>query len=163
MRRLLDHARRNAIAYLALFVALGGSSYAAISIPNGSITSAKLNKHSIGGYVLAWAHVRADGHVLSGSPGAVATYAGSLAGTSPAVPNYVVGWRGVKVPGRCAADVTVDDTGPLSSRGSTAEANIFPKLRFVGPAGKTNGQVMVDIANSSDENVPDNFYVAVVC
>ena len=82
MRRLLNHARRNAIAYLALFVALGGSSYAAISIPNGSITSAKLNKHSIGGYVLAWAHVRADGHVLSGSPGVVGGYVSGLAAAS---------------------------------------------------------------------------------
>jgi hypothetical protein len=163
MTRILNHVRHNVIAYLALFVALGGVGYAAISIPNGSITAAKLNKHSIGGYVLAWAHVRSDGRVLSGSPGAVATYASGLANTSPAVPNYIVGWRGVKVRGHCMALVTVDDTGPLESRGSTAEANIFPHRRFVGPAGKTNGQVMVVIANSGDQDVPDNFYVAVVC
>jgi hypothetical protein len=163
MRRLLDHARRNAIAYLALFVALGGSSYAAISIPNGSITSAKLNKHSIGGYVLAWAHVRADGKLIAGSPGAVPTYLSELAGETPPGDNYIVAWRGLKVPGRCATTVTIDDAGPLTSRGATAEAHIFPKRAFAGQAGKTNGQVMVDIANASDDNVPDNFYVEVVC
>jgi hypothetical protein len=162
MTRILNHVRHNVIAYLALFVALGGASYAAIAIPNGSITAAKLNKHSIGGYVLAWAHVRSDGHVLSGSPGAVATYLG-LAGQSPSTPNYIVGWRGLKVPGRCAATVTVDDTGPLSSRGAGGEAHIAPRLSFVRPRVKTHGQVMVDVATSSDENVPDNFYVAVVC
>ena len=163
MRRLLNHARRNVVAYLALFVALGGSSYAAISIPNGSITSAKLNTHSIGGYVLAWAHVRADGHVLSGSPGAVADYLSGLAGQSPATPNYIVGWRGATVPNRCAAIVTVDDNGPLGSRGATSEVDIFARSSFVRSGIKTHGQARVDIANENDQNVPDNFYVSVVC
>jgi hypothetical protein len=36
MSRLLTHARDNAIAYLALFVALGGTSYAAIKLPRNS-------------------------------------------------------------------------------------------------------------------------------
>jgi hypothetical protein len=161
MTRILNHVRHNVIAYLALFVALGGASYAAIAIPNGSITASKLNKHSIGGYVLAWAHVRSDGHVLSGSPGAVATYLG-LAGQSPSTPNYTVGWREVKVLSRCATMVTVDNNGPLSSRGATAGVNIFGKLAFVGHK-KTHGQVMVDIANSGGQNVAANFYVAVVC
>ena len=37
MTRLLAHARRNAVAYVALFVALGGTSYAAFSLPAGSV------------------------------------------------------------------------------------------------------------------------------
>jgi hypothetical protein len=163
MQRLLDHARHNLIAYLALFVALGGTSYAAISIPNGSITAAKLNRHSIGGYVRAWAHVRSDGKVLSGSPGAVAAFASELTGEPPPPgDNYLVGWRGVKVPARCSANVTIDDNGPLSSRGATAEAHILPVYTFVG-ANKTHGQVDIDIADPAGQNVPDNFYVAVVC
>jgi hypothetical protein len=161
MKRIVNHARHNVIAYLALFVALGGASYAAVTIPNGSITAAKLNQHSIGGYVLAWAHVRSDGKVLSGSPGAVAS-SPPIEGQSPSGDNYIVGWRGVKVPGRCAAIITVDDNGPLSSRGAGGEADILPERAFVG-SHKTQGQVRIDIAGVGDQNVPDNFYVAVVC
>ncbi len=49
--------RKNLIAYLALFIALGGTSYAAISLPahsvgtrqlrNGAVTGAKVRKHSL--------------------------------------------------------------------------------------------------------------------
>lgn len=160
---LLNHIRRQIVAYVALVIALGGTAYAAVSIPNGSITAAKLNTHSIGGYVLAWAHVRSDGHVLSGSPGATATFASELTGEPPpAVANYSVGWHGVKVLRRCSATVTIDDNGPLSSRGASAEADIIPLFTFVGST-KTHGHVDVDIANSADQNVPDNFYVAVIC
>jgi hypothetical protein len=45
---LLTHLRRNAVAYLALVVALGtGSAYAAGSIPNGSVTAAKLHTNAV--------------------------------------------------------------------------------------------------------------------
>jgi hypothetical protein len=164
MTRILSHVRHNVIAYLALFVALGGTGYAAIAIPNGSITAAKLNRHSIGGYVLAWAHVRSDGHVLSGSPGAVADHISVLDGQPPpATDNYDVGWRDVTVRGRCSALVAVDDAGPLSARGASAEAHVVPLRAFVRPGVKTHGQVEVDIANAGDQNVADNFYLAVVC
>jgi hypothetical protein len=45
---ILTHLRRNAVAYLALVLALGtGSAYAASSIPNGSITASKLHKNAV--------------------------------------------------------------------------------------------------------------------
>jgi hypothetical protein len=67
--RVLDHVRRHAVGYVALFIALGGTSYAAVSLPNGSISAAKFNRYSIGGYVRAWAHVNSRGSpVLRGSP-----------------------------------------------------------------------------------------------
>ncbi len=37
MTRALNHLKSNAIAYLALFVALGGTSYAAVRLPAGSV------------------------------------------------------------------------------------------------------------------------------
>ncbi len=75
MTRLIHHLRSNAIAYLALIVALGGTSYAATNLPansvgtrqlksgavttnklaNGSVTAKKLDSKSIGGSVLHWA------------------------------------------------------------------------------------------------------------
>ncbi len=49
--------RKNPIAYLALFIALGGTSYAALKLPtgsvgtrqlrNGAVTNAKVKKHSL--------------------------------------------------------------------------------------------------------------------
>ena len=88
MVKTLTFIRHNAIALLALFVALGGTSYAALSLPagsvgtsqlrNGAVTSRKLAKgavtaasldpKSIAGHIADWAQIRADGHVTSFEP-----------------------------------------------------------------------------------------------
>jgi hypothetical protein len=57
MSSVLRHLRRNVIAYAALFVALGGTSYAAIKLPansvgtrqlkKGAVTAAKIKTHSL--------------------------------------------------------------------------------------------------------------------
>jgi hypothetical protein len=77
MTRLLAHVRTNVVAYLALWVALGGSSYAAFSLPVGSvgprqiqnhvIDPVKFNPKTIAGSVRAWAVVVWNGawHVQS--------------------------------------------------------------------------------------------------
>lgn len=77
MNRALAHLRSNAIAYAALFVALGGTSYAALNLPAnsvgtrqlkaGAVTPAKLDHKLIGGSVRAWAYVNAAGHEVAGS------------------------------------------------------------------------------------------------
>ena len=79
MNRLTQHVRSNVVAYLALFIALGGTGYAAASLPAGSVGSAQLRNHSIGrvkldpsfisGSVRIWAHVSASGRMLAGSHG----------------------------------------------------------------------------------------------
>jgi len=63
MHGVLDHARRNGVAWVALFVALGGSSVAAVSLANHSIDPVKLNPNSIGGYTRAWVSVTATGRI----------------------------------------------------------------------------------------------------
>ncbi|MGH3266819.1 MAG: hypothetical protein ACRDNS_33115 [Trebonia sp.] len=78
MLRLLAYARRNAIAFAALFVALGGTGYAAVSLPAGSvgnrqlrnhsITPVKLDRSAIGGYVRYWARVSASGRLIASRP-----------------------------------------------------------------------------------------------
>jgi hypothetical protein len=45
--RIFRHVRANVIAYLALFVALGGSSYAATRLTPGSVTASALAKGSV--------------------------------------------------------------------------------------------------------------------
>jgi len=89
MTGILNHVRTNLVGYIALFVALGGTSYAAMSLPagsvgtkairngavtskkiaNGSITPAKLDSRAIGGSVRHWAFVNEDGTVIGGSRG----------------------------------------------------------------------------------------------
>ena len=116
MNRLTHHLRSNAIAYLALMVALGGTSYAAINLPadsvgtrqlksgsvttnklaNGSVTQRKLDPKSIGGSVLHWARVGEDGQVLSGSRDSRASLSAN---------EYTVDWKS-GFSGRCAVMVT---------------------------------------------------------
>jgi collagen triple helix repeat protein len=44
---MLGHVRRNVIAYAALFVALSGTSYAALKLPDNSVGSAQLRDSSV--------------------------------------------------------------------------------------------------------------------
>lgn len=69
MTRLLAHLRSNVVAYIALFVALGGTSYAAISVADHSLVPQKFNPKYIGGYVRAWMSVGANGKVLASGGG----------------------------------------------------------------------------------------------
>ncbi len=111
--RLLTHIRHNLVAYVALFVALGGSSYAAFNLPNHSITPVNLNPRYLGGYVRAWASVSANGRVTASGggvrvqvdnnvapghyiidwsprPTSACTATGSVDFTDGAVPGYVI-------------------------------------------------------------------------
>ena len=49
MRRVFLHARRHLVAYLALFVALGGTSYASTSrlLPRNSVGTKQVINHSL--------------------------------------------------------------------------------------------------------------------
>jgi hypothetical protein len=54
VHRLLTHARNNAIAYAALFVALGGTAFAASSaLPRNSVGTAQLKSHAVTGRKVA--------------------------------------------------------------------------------------------------------------
>jgi hypothetical protein len=46
---MIGHLRRNVVAYIALFVALGGTSYAAVALPRGSVGTAQLKKGAVTG------------------------------------------------------------------------------------------------------------------
>jgi hypothetical protein len=158
MQRALSHVRQHVIAYLALacvVLAAAGGAYAAVIIPNGSITAAKLDTRSIGGYVLAWAHVSAAAHVMSGSHGAVA---GSAEGT---LPNYGVAWRGVKLPGRCVPMVT-PGLGGSSGAWPIVKADLTSRWGYTARV-KTHGSVTLEIADSTGQPLADSFYLAVVC
>lgn len=109
MNRLLEHVRGNLVAYLALFVALGGTSYATLNLPAGSvgarqiknhsITPVKFDPNSIGGVVRDWAVIDASGRVIASSPRAKTLGWGGGAG--------IVTW-GHRFPSRCFSLATVD-------------------------------------------------------
>jgi hypothetical protein len=123
MTKAMHHVRANAIAYLALFVALGGTGYAAIDLGprsvgarelktgavttrvlrNGSVTARKLDPNSIGASVRVWAEVTREGQLRAGSPGARVVDWVPGAGTIqfPA-----------KIPFDCFSVATVNQLGP---------------------------------------------------
>lgn len=78
MHRLLDHFRTNLIAYLALFIALGGTSYAAFTLPansvgtrqlkRNSITPIKFNTSDIAANIRAWAVIEGGTQVVASRP-----------------------------------------------------------------------------------------------
>ena len=78
MNRIVSHLRGNAVAYLALFIALGGSSYAAFVLPansvgtkqirNHAITPIKLDPKTIGASVRAWAVIQNGTKVVASRP-----------------------------------------------------------------------------------------------
>jgi hypothetical protein len=47
MAHLLEHVRRQAVGYLALFIALTGTTYAAVNLPNRSVTGKKIARKTI--------------------------------------------------------------------------------------------------------------------
>jgi hypothetical protein len=47
MHRIARHLRHNLVAYLALFVALGGTSYAAVSLPRNSVGSKQIRSNAV--------------------------------------------------------------------------------------------------------------------
>ncbi len=112
MKRALHHARQNAVAYLALFVALGGTGYAAVNLPtnsvgarqikNHSITPVKLDPRSIGASVRYWADIEATGRVIASKPRAMTSGWGAGAGN--------ITW-GHRIPSDCYALATADVVG----------------------------------------------------
>lgn len=156
MTRLLNHIRGNAVAYLALFVALGGTGYAAINLPansvgnrqirNGAITPVKLDRQLVTGSVRAWAEVSATGRVLAGqgSPKVVVQQGQGATG------HYTVTWKVASLK-RCVATGGV----PLTS-GTPG---------FVAAAAGFAGPAVADVAvyNAQGQQAALPFYVAVLC
>ena len=78
MNRILSHLRANTVAYLALFIAVGGTSYAAFSVPANSVGTRQIRNHSItpikfdpgkiGAYVRAWAVIENGTQVVAAKP-----------------------------------------------------------------------------------------------
>jgi hypothetical protein len=169
--RLVQHLRGNTVAYLALFVALGGTSYAAFSLPAGSVGARQLKNHSIlpvkldpkfiAGSVRAWAVVGSDGRVVAGGGGPKAS------ANAPYPGAYVVKWS-VPTHGSCATDVTVDSNRspitehiPVMGNPSAGFTAGYAVAYSTGQSGRTTSAV-----NTFDQQgrlTPLGFDVAIIC
>ena len=113
------HLRRHAVAYLALFVALGGTSYAAISLPAHSVGSKQLKRSAVTKSKIRKNAVTGS-KVKNGSLRAKDFKAGDLPAGAQG-PQGVPGATGARGP----SDAYVDGTGaitPLNMSGATQVA-----------------------------------------
>ncbi|MHB8660058.1 MAG: hypothetical protein ACYC91_19390 [Solirubrobacteraceae bacterium] len=166
MLKTLTFIRHNAIALLALFIALGGTSYAALNLPagsistrelhngavtnkklaNASVTPAKFDGRAIGGSVRHWAHVSQLGQILGGGKGARASGG----------PIFQVSW-GDRFSSRCAALVTpAGNAGASPIADTTGVAVIQP--------GTARGSTVVNVTTYvGGTATAAPFYIAVIC
>ncbi len=113
MTKATQHIRANAIAWLALMVALGGTSYAAVNLPAGSVGARQLKNHSItqvkfdpqsiGAVVRYWAVIDPRGRVIASRPKAENLNRGASGG--------ILTW-GRRIPSGCFSLATVDGFSP---------------------------------------------------
>jgi hypothetical protein len=172
MTTILAHLRSNAVAYLALFVALGGTSYAAISLPagsvgakqihNGAITPVKLNGNYTNGTIRAWAIVSAKGTVLGGGGKPSAQLSASSPGT------FIVRWA-VPVSSRCETVANVvsslsptTETVPIPGGSESLTAG-YVVVGLLGPASGSGGALFVTTFDQTGQPTPLAFHIAAIC
>ncbi len=166
--RPLRHIRNNAVGYIALFVALGGTGYAALSLPansvgtrqlrNSAVTSRKIAKgavaasaldpKSIAGHIADWAQIRADGKVTASHPKA------SVSMSDPGRGLFRVSWNR-SIPSGCVA-VANPTNVPIVVGSATASV--------LGLGGQNSAHsLLVSTFDSGGNNVPENVNVLVIC
>jgi hypothetical protein len=163
MRRAISHLRANAVAYLALFVALGGTSYAAANLPANSVGNRQIRNHSIDpdklnprytrGNIRIWASVAASGRVVAGGRGVKVVPQGEILGDyliSPSTRSTIA------TPRRCAALASVNDT---SSVPGYADAEVVVASR----AQRPRWQIVVNTYSSAGAAASLPFDLVVVC
>jgi hypothetical protein len=164
MKHVLRHLRSNLVSYLALFVALGGTSYAAFRLPtdsvgtrqlrnsavtskklaNGSITPSKLSTQ-ISGTVRLWARLSASGTVVASNPRA------HVVGWSAVFHSGRVSW-GRAIPSGCFSLATVDG---LMSEGFASVATVS--------RSNPSAVVVVSDFNATGQPAAEPVNVAVIC
>jgi hypothetical protein len=177
MNNIIAHLRANIVAYVALFVALGGTSYAAVSIPRGSVGTTQLRNHAvtpvklakgISGSVRAWAIVAPDGKVIAG---------GGKPRVLAPLPDghYTIDW-GVPIPNPCATVAGIDSRGALGPTetvpvpGGNGMVNVIAgyvsQMKTVGgsdQSGNTTPTTDLLTFDQAGQLAPLPFDIAVIC
>jgi hypothetical protein len=157
MSAVLDHLRRNLVGYIALFVALGGTGYAALQLPAGSVGAQQIQNHVIdpvkldprliNGSVRAWASVSANGRVTAGGGRPKVSM-----GRNGFPGLYVVTWRVASLI-RCAPIADVDDASVAPG---------FALASLAGPRAR-RGAIAVNTYDFHGQRAALPFNVAVIC
>lgn len=171
MTRILHHLRSNLIAYLALFVALGGTSYAAASLPAGSVGTRQLRNHSItpikfgagiGGTVRAWAIVSAKAKLIAGNPRP------KVGNDAYGPGSYTLIWPH-RLPRRCATIASIDgrssktESVPVSGVASQPVTAGYASQVGTRPYTKGTSISFLITLNQDGQVTPLAFDVAVIC
>jgi hypothetical protein len=134
--RIFDHLRGNVVAYVALFVALGGSSYAAVRLTPGSVTSRALAKGAVTHAKLATNSVNsaniADRSLTSSDFQAGAIIQGLKGDAGTTGTNGPTGADGA--PGIAGLAGPKGDAGAQGPAGKDGNAAIVAKARMSGGA-----------------------------
>jgi hypothetical protein len=153
MTKVLGHLKSNVVAYLALFVALGGTSYAAVNLPRGSVGNSQLKNHSvtpikldrntIAGYMRDYVQINSQGQITASRPRA------SLIGwqTSGRFAGGDIQWS-QPIPASCfAVATTTTQDAVVSYASATAggvgnQANGLTVVLLSAPARAVNVAIM---------------------
>ena len=162
MLKNLAFIRRNAIALAALFVALGGTSYAAFSIPagsvdtralkNGAVTAAKLNRSSVAASVRAWANLAWSGSWR------VQASSSDVHVTSAAL-GELVSWKHTRFASNCMASVTPQRNFGPGGPGGTGGLDGYVSTYFDPHAG----QLQIDGIASDGTHQEQSVTILIVC
>jgi hypothetical protein len=162
MPRILNHARANLVAYIALFVALGGTSYAALSLPPGSvgarqltnhaITAVKFNPSSVAASVRAWANLTwVSGWRVEASSSDIHVAATAL--------GEDVTWRHTRFATNCMASVTPQRNFGPGGPGGTGTLDGYVSTFFNPRAG----HLQVDGIAANGTHQAQGVTILIVC
>jgi hypothetical protein len=178
--RIVQHIRGNAVGYVALFTALGGTSYAAVTLApgsvktkalaNGAVTSAKLAQNSVGS-----ANVRNHSLVANdfkaGSLSSVLGPSGASGGkgaTGPQGPTGQAGSAGTQGPrgldGSSSVIMTARQTGSVTAPHGASTAVPLTGASWTQAANDVNlitGSMNVSIPSSCTGSFGNSLVVSV--
>jgi hypothetical protein len=131
MTKVLRHLKSNVVAYLALFVALGGTSYAAVKLPRGSVGNSQLKNHSvtpikldrntIAGYMRDYVQINSQGQITASTP-----RASLIVWRTDSAPGGLIQWD-QPIPASCFALATTTTQDGVASYASAQAASAGPK------------------------------------
>jgi hypothetical protein len=130
MRQRLSYA--NITATLALFVALGGSSYAALILPRDSVGSKQIRRHAVGRSELRHGSVNSD---------KITNFSLQIADVAPATRTALTGPRGPQGPAGTALRARIDSAGTVVAGNATRTTFDLPNRTSVFFPGTLSGCV----------------------
>jgi hypothetical protein len=135
LRSIIFHLRNNAVGYVALFAALGGTSYAAVRLAPGSVTNRALATGSVSHAKLAADSV-SSANILNGSLKRGDFNAGTL---KALVKNGSTGANGASGANGGRGTGVMGPAGPAGPAGANGSASIIVRARGTGTVSAPHG------------------------